>query len=111
MSRKERIGGMMFLPDYDSAVIDIVGINRIKCPGCGLHTVSGRFTDGTDVTIKCARCRTMYHVGSGNGKSVKHDYRCPYCKKLVFKGSVGLGSIVVVLCPRKRCKRETHIKY
>jgi hypothetical protein len=32
-------------------------------------------------------------------------YRCPYCNQILFKGSLGPGTVISVKCNRHICRR------
>jgi len=32
-----------------------------------------------------------------------HDYRCPECHRLLFRGVLGRGTDIETMCPRKTC--------
>lgn len=38
------------------------------------------------------------------------EVRCPYCDKLLMKGTLGSGTKVELLCPRKTCKRFLRVE-
>jgi len=40
----------------------------------------------------------------------EHEWRCPYCGKLLLKGIIEPGSKIETRCPRPRCRKYVKLE-